>query len=224
MATGATNRRTEPHEGEDQNLLSDDEFATAAAKEFAAQSNNMSGADTSRQQQLWHSIEQRLIAADSSIRAMTTRQKTLIAGLVMAASAAFAGIYIAGSLQTTDETTAIKGSDSGRRVIEVSIKSSTAKTRDIVITSPSAGWLTVFIRNGDSYTPWIAEAKLEPGDTPLYAADHPLPSGLKWPESDQDKSGHNVCAIAVTHRSALALMAGNIAKLWPSFTDTNCLY
>lgn len=226
MATGATNRQPDPREGQgDQHkLLSDDEFAAEAQKEFVAEQKTMSVADASRQQQIWQSIERRLVAADGSIRAMTARQKTLVASLVMAASAAFAGIYIAGSLQSVDESTAIKGSDSAKRVITVSLKSADPNTANVVVTSPSAGWLTVFIRHGDSYTPWITEAKLEPGDTPFYAIDHPLPAGMHWPAADKKLNSHNVCAIAVTHRSALTLMASNIAKLWPSFTDSNCLY
>lgn len=225
MATGATHKKQDDPT-DDHKLLTDDEFAAAASREFAQaqQGQAQSSADAARSENIWRNIEQRLSAADRGIGAMSTGKKALIAGLVMAASAAFAGIFISGSLQTAEETTAIKGWDSARRVIAVALTSAEVATPNIVVTSPSAGWLTVFIRNGDSYTPWIKEAKLESGDTPFHAIDHPLPVGLKWPAPSDDHIRYNVCAVAITHRSALAMMEGNIAKLWSSFTSTNCLY
>lgn len=208
---------------DDRKLLSDEEFAEEAQRDFAASKSQPSA---EREERVWANISAKLAKADRDIGAMSMRKKALIAGVVMAASACLAGIYIAGSLRPSEEvaTTAIKGSDATRRVIEVGLTAANASNPNVVLASKASGWVSVFIRNGDRYAPWIAEAKLEPGDNPLFGIDHPLPVGFSWPAPDLDHSHYNVCAIAVTHRSALAMMASNITKLWSSFTEANCLY
>lgn len=244
MATGAPNRqpsdrddpqRDDPQRDDPQkdshSLLSDDDYVQAVQQEFASQPGHSD--DARRKQNIWAGIQRRLGAADRNIGAMSPDRKTLIAGIVMAASAAFAGFFISSSLSTADGPAAIKGSADGpaaikgtvaQQVIDVTLSAADTAVANIVITSPTPGWLTVFVRHGDSYTPWIQEAPLEAGDTPFNAADHQLAAGLNWPGADQDHSRHNVCAVAVSHRSALALLTADIAKLWPSFTSAHCLF
>lgn len=226
---------------DDRKLLSDEEFAEHIDKEFAAASPEERSEQQQRADRQRQHLQATLDRTDPQDRVEQRAGSSSpgsprwlkLAAAVMLASTVLAGYLIHDALQPSEaETLAVKGTGSGtpgsaepaHRVLDITLSSPQPATARVVVTSKEPGWLAVYIRSGDKIVPWLAEFNLHQGDNPIFAIDHPLPVGGLWPKVDQDHSQHNVCGVAVTHRSALVTMAANIKKLWGSFSAQNCLY
>lgn len=229
-------------EGDDRKLLSDEEFAEHIDREFAAASPKERAGQQQRQDRQRQRLEAKLAELDqqnhseqqASSSSKASPRWLGLAAAVMLASTILAGYLIHGVLQPAEpERIAVKGtgdpnpagaSPSDQRILDITLSSTQPSATGIVVASKEAGWLAVYIRSGDKILPWLGEFNLHKGDNPIFAIDHPLPVGSRWPTVDQDHRLHNVCGIAVSHRSALVTMAANIKKLWVSFSGQNCLY
>lgn len=219
----------------DRKLLTDDEFLREVEHEFA----QASSVDDARQQRVWQAIEAGLgsegskaeprqggqQAAAQQRRPFSLGARTAVAAVIMVASAVLAGVVILTTLRSTEheEPFAPKGSATGS-TLSLKVAPDPTHKQGITITSPGEGWLVVFVRSGETILPWIDGQRLAGGTTTLRVSDHPLPAGIRWPASGQDRRLYNVCALAVTKRPHLTALTADIATLWPSLNPSSCLF
>lgn len=213
----------------DRKLLTDDEFLREVERDFSQTNSADDAQQPQRRQRVWQAIEAGLEnqqdgqqAASQQRRPFSLGARTAVAAVIMVASAVLAGVVILSTLRSTDQQPfAPKGSAGGRTL---DLKVTPTQEQGLTITSPGEGWLVVFVRNGETILPWVDGQRLTAGTTTLRVSDQPLPTGILWPRTGQDRRLYNVCALAVTQRPHLNALTADIATLWPSLSSSSCLF